>query len=337
MLGDDIVAKARGGVVVVSKVAPVVLLGYRRPHHLRSVFEAIKTAKPPVLFLVMDGPKPNNQEDAFLVQETREMVERVDWDCEVHRLYAKQNLGLKARVSSGLDEVFQIVDHAIILEDDCLPSPTFFAYASELLVRYQDDERVGLVSGSSRLRGKTAGRNSYDFSRDVRIWGWATWSRTWQDFRSTMGLDSTWTREEAKTLGRLFAPGPRRRSMVSMMEKAAALDSWALPFAVHCAQRGYLNPVSRVNLIRNIGLGEGSTHTGFENYVVDVPLQDIVFPLRHPERVEYLGRFDEMESKRDALEVFFYPLRHPWDTTKRLYRFALKRLNFERKKWNTID
>ena len=306
--------------------APVVLLAYKRPEHTRRVFQAIREARPAVFIAVMDGPKAGDQEDNALVEATREVLDHIDWPCEFHQIYAESNLGLKRRVSSGLDEVFTLVDEAIILEDDCVPSPSFFPYATELLERYRTDDRVGLISGSQRLRGRWETDNSYLFSRDVRIWGWATWSRTWKVFAESADLEVSWTALEAKKLGNLFAPGLRRRSMVSMMAHSERLDSWALPFAVHCVREGYLNPIPRENLVHNIGLGDGSTHTGFENYVVDVPRADIPLPLTHPSRVGYEFPVDEWESSLDSLEFRTYPLRHPLDTARRFWRYALKRL-----------
>lgn len=306
--------------------SPVVLLGYRRPDHTQRVFAAIREARPPVLLLVMDGPKAGDPKDKALVDATRRILDTVDWDCEVHRIYAKTNMGLKSRVSSGLDAVFKIVDAAIILEDDCLPSPSFFSYASELLERYASDDRVGIVSGHQRLRGKWASDTSYLFSQDVRIWGWATWGRTWRGFSESEDLSATWTSVEAKNIGQLFTPGPRRWLMVWMMSRSSQLDSWALPFAVHCVRQGYLNPIPAVNLIHNIGLGDGSTHTGFENYVVDVPESDISLPLVHPQTVGYTDPIDRREMAQDLTQFLVYPLRHPLDTLRRLWRYGRSRL-----------
>lgn len=307
-------------------VAPVVLLAYRRPEQTRRVFEAIRVAKPRELFLVMDGPKPGDTDDYERVEQTRAVVEEVDWECNVRRVYASENLGLKVRVSSGLDAVFSDVESAIILEDDCLPSATFFPYASELLDRFSTNERIGLISGSQRLRGRKLSDSSYEFSRDVRIWGWATWARTWRTFRESGDLDAVWTAEEARKTGEHFAPGLRRRSMVSMMSKSSELDSWALPFAVHCARRGYLNPVPAENLVTNIGLGPDSTHTGFESYVVEVPARDLNFPLQHPSDISYSTKLDELETKLDRKAFFTFPLLHPLDFVGRIYRYARRRV-----------
>ena len=318
-------------------IAPVVLLAYRRPQQTRRVFEAIRAAKPRDLFLVMDGPKPGDADDGERVEQTRAVVEEVDWECNVRKIYSSENLGLKSRVSSGLDAVFEQVESAIILEDDCLPSATFFPYASELLDRFSTDEKIGLISGSQRLRGRRLSEASYEFSRDVRIWGWATWARTWRKFRESGDLNAQWTAQKARALGEYFAPGPRRRSMVSMMNKSTTLDSWALPFAVHCVNRGYLNPVPAVNLIDNIGLGEGSTHTGLESWVAAVPRADLAFPLIHPDTVEYGGMLDELESALDASELISYPLRHPIDAARRLSRFGFLRLRSQLLKLGAID
>ena len=306
-----------------SQCAPVVLMGYRRPEHTRRVFGAIREAQPSVLFVIMDGPKAGEPGDTALVNETREIVRSVDWDCEVHRIYADTNMGLKSRISSGLDRVFEIVDSAIILEDDCLPSRSFFVFASQLLQRFEDDPRVGMIGGSQRVRRGFPGGYSYAFSRDVRIWGWATWARTWKAFRDSGDLEMSWTEQESEELASFFASGPRRRSMTSMMARSETLDTWALPFAVHCARRGYLNPVPAQNLVQNIGLGESSTHTTFENYVVDVRSSELGFPLVHPESVSYSYPVDELESRRDQIEFFRYPLRHPIDTLRRIFRFVL--------------
>lgn len=316
--------------------APVVLLAYRRPEQTRKVFEAIRVARPRDLFLVMDGPKPGQNDDHERVEQTRAIVEDVDWECNVRRVNSSENLGLKARVSSGLDAVFSEVELAIILEDDCLPSATFFPYASELLYRYSANERIGLISGSQRLRGQKLSQSSYEFSKDVRIWGWATWSRTWRNFRESGDLDTEWTAKEARALGQYFAPGPRRRSMVSMMSKSTTLDSWALPFAVHCVKRGYLNPVPAVNLIENIGLGGESTHTGLESWVAQVPRSDLIFPLIHPRVVEY-GGIDELESSLDRKEFFFFMFRHPLEVARRLCRFGLSILRTRLAKVVAID
>jgi len=289
------------------------------------VFEQIRRAKPTVLFLVMDGPRPGSAEGDELVRQTRSVCADVDWDCQVHEVFAETNMGLKARVSSGLNDVFSVVDRAIILEDDCLPSQDFFRFATELLETYQDSPDVGLISGASRIKGRIASEYSYSLSRDVRIWGWATWARTWKTFQASGDLDRVWSAEDISTIPELFPTSSRKRHIRGSLRAGATLDSWALPFAVHCVSRGYRNPVPHVNLVRNVGFGASSTHTRFESFVKDVPVASIDFPLRHPPVIDTGDAFDRAEARSDAAALVTYPLRHPIDTARRLLRYAALR------------
>ena len=312
-----------------TSLAPVVLLGYARPEFTARVFEQIRRAQPSKLLLVMDGPRSNKAGDAENVKRTRELAEQVDWDCEVTRIYSDVNLGLKRRVSSGLTEVFAKVPEAIILEDDCLPDPTFFPYATELLERYREDPRVGVISGSSRLRGKRVSPYSYDFSADVRIWGWATWARTWNPFVDGGDLDAVWSPDDVEAVVASLPAGARRSSVRTMMSRAAGLDSWAMPFVVHCLRRGYANPVPANNLVSNIGFGSLSTHTKFESYVAEVSASAMIFPMEHPPEVLINRALDVWESRRDQWETFRYPLVHPIDTAGRLLRYVTTLLRRE--------
>jgi hypothetical protein len=225
-------------------------------------------------------------------------------------------------VSSGLTEVFSKVPEAIILEDDCLPDPTFFQYATELLERYREDSRVGVISGSSRLRGKRVSPYSYDFSADVRIWGWATWARTWNPFIDAGDLDAVWSSDDVESVVASLPSGARRGSVRTMMSKAGELDSWAMPFVVHCLRRAYANPVPANNLVTNIGFGSLSTHTKFESFVAEVPASAMTFPMEHPPEVVINRALDQWESRRDRWETFRYPLAHPFDTAGRLLRYG---------------
>lgn len=305
---------------------PVVLLAFNRPDLTAQVFEKIRGWKPTELHLVVDGPRPGNPADRALVAEVRDVVSAVDWSCHVHEDFAESNMGLKARITSGLSRVFENSEAAIILEDDCVPDSTFFAYCDELLHRYHGAPEVGVIGGSSRLRGSRASDYSYDFSSDLRIWGWATWSRTWKGFIESGDLDASWSAIEREKILTRFPAGPRRTAMSAMLSQATELDSWALPFAVHFKSRGYLSTVPEVNLVENVGFGARSTHTTFEDYVAQLHSQPLAFPLRHPPVVAENSEVDRLESARDRAEWWRYPLHHPLDTLGRFWRYGLRRL-----------
>ena len=309
---------------------PVVLIAFNRPDLTAQVFERIRQWKPRELVLIMDGPREGHSEDRELVAQVKGLVWQVDWPCSVTEDFADTNLGLKQRISSGLTGVFATHDAAIVLEDDCVPDLSFFCYAEELLAMYVDEPRVGLIGGTSRLRGKRASKYSYDFSDDVRIWGWATWARTWNGFIASGDLDATCDTETKDRIVRSFPKGPRRRAMASMMDKATELDSWALPFAIHCRSKHYLSAVPEVNLVENIGFGARSTHTTFEDYVSEVKASSLTFPLRHPSIVVHNPAVDRFENAMDARVRVLYPLAHPFNVAGRLLRFVRTRIRQSR-------
>lgn len=284
----------------------------------------IRRQRPTTLFLVQDGPRPDIPGEQALVEVTRNIAEDVDWECDIVRVYSEENLGLRKRVVSGLDHVFDTVEMAIILEDDCVANDSFFRFCDEMLDRYADNERVGTVSGNNFLRDQFVTEDSYFFSPDVRIWGWATWRRVWQDF-SRDGLSHEWSTEEATRVLAGFPSPSRKKALVSMASAAQSIDSWALPFALHCQRRHFLSVVPEVNLVKNIGFGATSTHTRFESFTDQLPTRRLEFPLRHPKTVvrnDEAGKLEHALYKRMWLT---FPLTHPISFLGRVVRYLLAR------------
>jgi hypothetical protein len=167
---------------------PVVLIVFNRPDPTAQVFAAIREAQPSQLFLISDGPRANRPDDLEKCRAVRAVIDQVDWPCDVQTNYAEKNMGCKYRVASGLDWVFSVVEEAIILEDDCLPHPSFFKYCEELLEKYRDDRRIGIISGHNNLFGYRRSADSYYYSNIPYIWGWATWRRTWEAYDFNISL-----------------------------------------------------------------------------------------------------------------------------------------------------
>lgn len=264
---------------------PVALLVFNRPQTTARVFDAIRRARPRRLLVVADGPRPSRPGEADACRATRAVVERVDWPCEVERLYSDENLGCRRRISSGLDWVFERAEEAIVLEDDCLPDPTFFPYCAELLERYRDDERVGFVSGTSYQSGVRRGPHSYFFSRYPHVWGWAGWRRTWR--RYDVGMVRWPELRDAGWLDRLHDRRWVRGFWLRMFDEthAGRNDTWdyQLVFALQAA--GALSVTPNVNLVSNIGFGAGATKTTRRNRFAEMPTAPIALPLSHPPAV----------------------------------------------------
>ena len=278
---------------------PVAFLIFNRPGTTAKVFEKIREAQPSVLLVVADGPRKNHPYDGENCKKVRAIIEGVDWECEVRKNYAGENLGCRDRVSSGLDWVFSMVEEAIILEDDCLPHPTFFRYCEELLGRYRYDERISHVSGTNLLFGKERMGYSYHFSLYGYIWGWASWRRSWIGYDVNMTL---WP--EIRNGGWLQdILGNERfvRHWQQMFEKAYqhGIDTWDYQWVFHCWANHRLAILPNVNLISNIGSGENATHPTQKSPWNNLKADSMTFPLAHPPFiVRDSVSDDQTESKR---------------------------------------
>lgn len=261
---------------------PVALIIFNRPDTTQQVFKEIAKAKPPKLLVIADGPRATKPDESERCQQARAIIQQVDWECEVFTNFAEINMGCKMRVASGIDWVFEKVEEAIILEDDCLPEQSFFRFCEEMLTRYRHNERVGMISGGNFQFGQQRGKGSYYFSRYTHIWGWASWRRAWQHydrditqwpaFRDEGWLDTlSWTKGEKEYW---------RHSFDAVHE--GRLDTWDCSWMFTSLIKGMLQVVPNVNLISNIGFGANATHTKVAGILTDIPTQPMVFPLIHP-------------------------------------------------------
>lgn len=263
---------------------PVVLLTFNRPTLTQRVWDVVCQLQPETLVIVSDGPRDGNAADSAQVAEVRRIMADVPWPCHVIRDYAAVNMGLRRRVSSGLDSVFAQFERAIILEDDCLPALSFFAFCEELLDRYADDRRVHSICGTNFQRGQQRTPYSYYFSHRHHVWGWATWRRAWSHFDLAM---TRWPEFVAQNGMALVTDDDYEASYWTQLFQQTydgKVETWAYPWAFSClTQSAYCIRPNR-NLITNIGGFVDSTHPGPSARLHDLPLEEIG-PLGHPPMV----------------------------------------------------
>lgn len=266
---------------------PVVFLVFNRPELTARVFACIRGAQPARLFIVADGPRSDCPGEADRCCRVRELIERgVDWPCELVRDYSEANLGCARRVSSGITRVFDQVERAIVLEDDCLPDPTFFPFCAELLERHRDDERIAQIAGCSFRHSPPADGESYYYSRYPHCWGWATWRRAWRHYDHAM---TAWAdpAQRRAVLRSIESPAERRYWRHAFAGTLTGRhDSWAYRWTLACMARSSLSVVAGVNLVSNIGYGAEATHTDAEGSLAAIPAVPLSFPLRHPSVVD---------------------------------------------------
>ena len=239
---------------------PILFCIYNRPELTAQVFSAIAQQRPKRLLIAADGPKPEKPGDGERVRATRQIVERVDWPCDVETDFSFENLGCKSRMSSGIDWAFQRSERLIILEDDCLPTPEFFPFCETLLERYSDDDRVMMISGDN-FQQEPRGDASYYFSKWSHIWGWASWRRAWALYDVEM---KTWPQVRQQELLRAVCENDfefEHWKKTFDQQYAGKIDTWDYAWAYSCWTNNGLTILPQKNLVSNLGFGPDATHT----------------------------------------------------------------------------
>ena len=277
---------------------PIAFIIFNRPDTTKKVFEEIRLAKPKKLYIIADGARSNKPGEEQKCLETRAVTEQVDWDCEVFRNYAPKNLGCRNRVTTGLDWVFNNVEEAIILEDDCLPHPSFFRYCQELLTKYKNDKRIMMVSGNKVLADYEYNESSYYFSNYAHIWGWATWQRVWANYDVEM---KDWNKDNSADF--LFSH-LHNKSTINFWRKMIEdvydrkIDTWDVQLQYYFWKQNGLTVIPSKNLVVNLGFGLDATNTSGSGGLYEMmKFQSIDFPLIHPKLVQPNNYADKIENK----------------------------------------
>lgn len=309
--------------------SPVLFLVFNRPASTKQVFETIRRARPKQLFIAADGPRTNRVGEAEKCNQVRQIVMNVDWNCNVKTLFREKNLGCKIGVSSAIDWFFENVTEGIILEDDCLPTQSFFWFCQELLERYRDDKRVMQICGFNPLIVFKNEVSSYVFSKFGPIWGWASWARAWKTYDVNM---STWPEVKGNRLYEMFTDSKQEESWrVELFDDvyASKIDTWDFQWSYAKLINSGSSIIPNVNLIKNVGFGSDATHTkgkSAQKYNKVFDIRELI----HPKMVIRNKIFDKQYLKKFAIKdrnLFPMGIRLIKKTIKTIIGFFTKKPN----------
>jgi len=266
--------------------SPILFLIFNRPDTTQLVFNEIKKYKPTKLYIASDGPRNNKTGESELCEKTRNIINQIDWRCEVKKLFRKNNLGCKLAVSSAIDWFFKNEEEGIIIEDDCLPNQSFFKFCEELLEKYRYNNRIGMISGDNFQKSKKIGNTSYYFSNHAHIWGWATWRRVWERYYSDIDniKDEKINEIVCKTFSNKIVSEYYSKQLLNV--KMGLLNTLDYQFSLLLWKENLLSIIPNVNLVKNIGVGPDSTHGNNKktpNTFIDT--KELIFPFVHPDEI----------------------------------------------------
>lgn len=254
---------------------PVLLILFNRPDLTKLVFERIRMIKPRFLYVAADGPRPDYQQDVELCAQARAVLKNVDWECQIYTRFLDHNLGCGRSVSSAISWFFNQVEAGIIIEDDCIPEPSFFYFAQDMLIRYANDERIAMISGTNLVM-QNRSNEAYFFARYYDIWGWATWRRAWRNYDFNM---YGWPTPELEE--RLMQSGLPQQ-IVKFWYKhfnkitEERLNAWGYQWSFCCLLNRQLSIIPRVNLISNHGLW-GAHANGTKSVFHELPTEPLAY------------------------------------------------------------
>ena len=290
---------------------PVLILFFNRPQQLSQVFEQVKKARPSRLFLYQDGAR--NERDLPGIEACREIVSQIDWECEVERLYQEKNFGCDPSEYISQKWAFSKVDKCIVLEDDDVPSVTFFQFCKEMLDKYEHDTRISMIAGFNPEEITKDMPSDYFFTTTFSIWGWASWKRVvdqWDEFYSF--LDDSFNMQQ---LEQLIKERKFRSDFIYMCQRHREQQKAFYETIFHASIlfNSGLSIVPTRNMINNLGATADSTH--FASSVHTLPKgyrriftmkrYEVDFPLRHPRYV-----IENVAYKERVYRIMGWD--HPW-------------------------
>lgn len=264
--------------------SPVLFLIFLREDTTKKVFETIRQARPPRLYVAADGPRPNRPDDKEKCARTRAIIENVDWPCEVKTLFRESNLGCGKGVSSALTWFFENEEQGIIIEDDIVANPDFFTYCDEMLEKYKDDKRIQLIAGHNCFYNGYKGEYTYYMSNIMHIWGWASWRRVWQTYEFDAAKIDTSTFIK-KLDEKIVNPRWRKDTLNAFkMMKNHGCDTWDFQLLFNQILNGRYSIMPYKNLTSNIGFNNAdAAHTNGSNNKEDGRIAESPYPLAHPQ------------------------------------------------------
>jgi hypothetical protein len=286
----------------------VLFIGFKRYEESKAVIEAIRAARPPRFYFACDGARPERAGEAEAVEKVRSLAKLVDWPCEFKTRFSEKNQSVRFGPPAAIDWFFEHEEEGIILEDDCLPVPSWFRFAQEMLEHFRHDERVWTIMGNNLMtEWVNTNDDSYYYSSHGygAYWGWAAWRRMWKKYDLQM-TDWPALRDSGLLDGHFLSNGERDEAY-GLLEASwnGKIHSWDFQLDYGRWMHGMVNVIPTVNLIRNIGFGEASTHTGND---IDPRNKDdvgeMIFPLVHP-------KFMVVDNRRDLayFEKYIEPSR----------------------------
>jgi hypothetical protein len=266
----------------------VLIIAFNRPDFLLKIINIVKRVKPNKIYISVDGPRKNNVYDKKNILKNYGLIKKLNLDINTKLImnFNKKNLGSRDHPISAINWFFKKENKGIILEDDCLPNMSFFYFCDILLDRFQYNKKISMISGRNNLEHSTY-KKSYYFSFG-NTWGWATWKRAWKYNDPSL---KNWNN---KKLQNNFNKNLKDYKLLHNLLKTRCKDiinnklntAWDFQWFFSIISRNMIAIIPSINLVRNIGFDNRSTHTKTNTILGTIKTHEISFPLIDNDKVK---------------------------------------------------
>ncbi len=287
---------------------PILFLTYKRFDTAEKVFNSIKKSRPRKLYFVSNAPKNNDLEEYKKICKVRSLIEQVDWDCNLITLFRDEYLDVKKSITSSIDWFFSLEEKGIILEDDCVPSQTFYPFCQNLLDYYENDEEVFSIGGCCFFEDLDLPDNEYRFSKHVYIWGWATWRRAWLKYDHKM---TEWPNfKKSKSFKSFFRNSLIRYYWINIFNSVYSdqINTWDYQWVYSIWLNNGITIIPNRNLITNIGFGNESNFTNDINSLeANMKSSDLDLPLNYIQ-TKIINRIEQEFVEKNIYNITFWSI-----------------------------
>ncbi|MCE6992657.1 hypothetical protein [Dyadobacter sp. CY323] len=247
---------------------PILLVTFKKPETTCHVLEQIRKIKPAKLYIFSDAPASGNEEEVDLVETCRHLLHdsQINWNCKVERWFPESNVGSAIGIPSAISWAFETCDKLIILEDDCLPHPTFFSFCKFMLDKYQSNERVMHISGTQSNPEIRVDHADHFFTRVGNTCGWATWKRAWNKY--DFWMEQLPEMKSQRKIQKIFGDAEIAKYWHDRLDKVyeeTKKNSWEHQWQYTLFQNYGLATVPNVNLVSNIGISDTDSYNDHSN------------------------------------------------------------------------
>lgn len=177
-------------------------------------------------------------------------------------------------------------------EDDIYAPYSFYSFMQDMLLKYVNDTRIGMISGNNFTPLSNNNGEDYLFVRYGHIWGWATWRRVWKDYCLNEEMDENFISNDylMKVSANNKIALNTSVQMVNLKKRGRGEINWDYMFWYYRLKNNYLSIIPKVNLTSNIGI-DGLHQSSFSLFnFVDA---DSTFQVKtHPSDVLWNKKYD---------------------------------------------